>query len=214
MLRLFGPLLLGLVLAVSACGEQTAPFSSDPALSIRSILRDRQTTSTRQTAQVRPARTVKVAKYAPPLRSLTATVRAVQGTPQRVEIVFENPNGRDERYLRLDLPADAQLVDEAGRLLRQGESTDLTVDVDPDAFVFHFGPHGSTFPGQPAVLTVSMKYADWKGRSILDASQLKLWYQSSEAEDWQRLVNVIAYDPLSMDATVPLLHFSNYAIAW
>ncbi len=214
MRRLTTLVLLGLALAVSACGEQTAPFAADGALALQGILRDRQTTSTRKTARVRPARTVQIAKYAPPLKSLTATVRAVQGTPQRVEISFENPNGRDERYLRLDIPADARLVDEAGRLLRQGESTDLTVEVDPDAFVFHFGPHGSTFPGQPAVLTVSLKYADWKGRSILDASQLELWYQSSELEDWQRLTNVIAYDPLSMDATVPLLHFSNYAIAW
>ncbi len=97
---------------------------------------------------------------------------------------------------RLTVPIGALLED---ILITQAPLTDGTLG-------FRFGPNGLRFL-RPAVLTISTVKAELSG---VDPRRLRIAVASDDAEDWQVAGGI--YSPLTRTVTVPVLHFSRYAL--
>ena len=111
-------------------------------------------------------------------------------------------------FLRLTLPADAQYVDSTGLFHALGDTVEVRVQVEPDAFGVRLDPHGTVFP-TPAILSFNFEHADVSGK---DLDFLRLWYQPHTGYPW-------APQPVELDRKgftigAELAHFSNYALAW
>ena len=71
---------------------------------------------------------------------------------------------------------------------------------------FKFGPSGLQFD-PPATLTMSAAKANLDG---IDPAQLKIAGASDDVDDWQVVGGT--YDPVTHTVTVPISHFSRYAL--
>ena len=110
----------------------------------------------------------------------------------------------------LTIPNDAQVLDEFGNVIPTGQEVEITVEVDLQKFLVHFGPHGSTFLGDnPAELWFKYQYADAEGQ---DVNSLRMWYQPVVGDEWTQLETEI--DIFGYWARAKIYHFSNYAVAW
>lgn len=226
---------LGLALLIAACVDGTAPLTDGPSFAARgrwatestssttTSTSDGSTTESVAVTELEPAtgtsdvpeNAVRHSPHAPPLETYHARFRATQGKKTQYYIHYQLPWGGGPLFLKLIIPPQAQLVDETGRPLNRGESVDITIDIDPVTYLISFGPHGSTFdPDHPARLVLAMEYADWSEHSEADAQSLGLHYQPAAGEPWAVTANPVSFDPASFWASVPLDHFSNYAIAW
>lgn len=83
----------------------------------------------------------------------------------------------------------------------------ITMKAEDDGFVtFRFGPNGLLFDSA-ATLVISAAKANLAG---IDLSQLRIAGASDDQDDWQVIGGV--YDPVSHTVSVPILHFSRYAL--
>lgn len=126
---------------------------------------------------------------------------------------YDNPRTAEpdegDWFLKLEIPADAQFVDAQGNPRSDGDSVVLTAVVDSEVYVAHLEPHGSQFPGAPAVLAFNYKYGDLRGR---EARDLRVWYRATNDDPWSP-------QPTNVDVSghwifAELTHFSNFAVAW
>lgn len=83
----------------------------------------------------------------------------------------------------------------------------ITKEVDGNKYVsFKFGPSGLVFQ-RPALLTISVSKADLKG---INPRDLRIAVASDGEDDWTIVGGL--YNPLTRTVTVPVLHFSRYAL--
>lgn len=113
----------------------------------------------------------------------------------------ERVSAKDGATLTSD---DASLAVTAGSI---PDDTTITMKPENDGFVsFRFGPSGLQFD-PAAVLTISAAKANLDG---LDPSRLAIAGAGDDADDWQVIGGT--YDPITDTVTVPILHFSRYAL--
>ena len=159
-----------------------------------------------------PATTIAQSNSAPPLLTYSTSFAAVQGEGDTFIVFYEdewNPGMQGDWFLKLNIPSDAQFVDELGNPVAEGDTVVVTVDIDPSLFFVRFGPHGSTFAGnKPATLQFNYSYAE----SGWNENDLAVWYQPTEGESWNEEPTQI--DKKKNRVTIELYHFSNYAVAW
>lgn len=149
-----------------------------------------------------------------------ASVWAVQGQERQLTLRFESqePNGGDA-FLELDIPADALLNSPEGRPYEQGDSVEITVQLDPDGrFLFIFGPDGLEFdPASAPVLRLSYEQAagDLDGDGDVDEddealrAQLRIWQQEQPGELWRALES----DRLDGSVEAEIRSFTGFALA-
>lgn len=83
----------------------------------------------------------------------------------------------------------------------------ITKEVDGNKYVsFKFGPSGLVFQ-RPALLSISVRKADLKDINPWD---LRIAVASDDEDDWTIVGGI--YNPLTRTVTVPVLHFSRYAL--
>lgn len=158
-----------------------------------------------------PANTVGWSDSAPALESYCTTLWVTQGEDQVLTLWYADPGATPTSwFLRLYVPADAQLVDRLGRPVPDGVRVPVTVSVHPSLYAVRFGPHGARFEGRPAVLKVNYGWADLGTRG--DDAPLSVYYQPDETADWTQ-------EPTEIDRhghflCAELRHFSNYAVAF
>jgi len=161
-----------------------------------------------------PPATITHSADAPPLQTYRTSFTAIQGEGNTFVVFYRDPwtsgNNQGDWYLKIDIPSDAELLNENGVPVPVGEAVEITVELDSTRFFVQFGPHGSTFLGRkPALLHFNLRYADYQG---LDLDALQVWYQPNVAETWTA-------QPTEVNAKKHRLlmyldHFSNYAVAW
>lgn len=99
-------------------------------------------------------------------------------------------------------PDDAVLSD-----FDEALSAVITKEVDGNRYVsFRFGPSGLVFR-QPAILAISVDKADLRG---IDPRDLRIAVASDDEDDWTIVGGL--YNHLTRTVTVPVLHFSRYAL--
>lgn len=153
---------------------------------------------------------LRFAPWAPPLESYDTTFMVTQGKASSDTLYFaKSTMGPRMPYLIITVPRDAQFVDAAGRVVPKGTVVPLTVQADREYVRVNFGPHGSTFSKNPAMVQVSWFFTDLLSRA---PSGLKLWYQSDNTAPWQQQPAVL--DLQFYWLTTTLDHFSNYAVAY
>ena len=111
--------------------------------------------------------------------------------------------------MQLEIPRDAQFVDEDGVLLADGDDVEITVTLDPSLFFVQFGPHGSSFTGnKPAKLTFN--YSNSAAGFV--ETDLVVMYQPEAGTTWAEESTQITMRKTKLE--IDLYHFSNYAVAW
>lgn len=147
---------------------------------------------------------------APQLESYATSFTHVQGKTTIFSLNYEVPNSwYKPAFLFLEIPPDAQVLNEQGVPIGEGESVQITVEIDMKKFLVHFGPHGSTFLGsRPAKLWFKYDHAELAGR----VEDLTMWYQAQVGDEWVALETTL--DTFGPWAWAEIDHFSNYAVAW
>lgn len=149
-----------------------------------------------------------------------ASVWAVKGQNRQLVLRFasQEPGGGDT-YLEFDIPADALLRSPEGRNYEQGDSVEISVQVDPDGrFLFTFGPDGLDFdPGSMPTLRLSYAQADsdLDGDGDVDEddealrARLRIWQQEQQGGLWQGLQS----DRLDGAVEAEIRTFTGFALA-
>jgi hypothetical protein len=155
-----------------------------------------------------PPFTIVQSADAPPLETHNTSFVAIQGEETSFIVHYLDPkdpgNNEDLWFMRIDVPADAEFVDASGAPVADGDTVEVTVEIDATRFFVQFGPHGSTFVGRrPAILTFNFRFADLNG---LDPSKLNIWYQPSAGETWSPEPTEV--DLRGSTARIYLHHFS------
>jgi hypothetical protein len=183
----------GLCLLTAACSESSGPIEAPPAFVKGEPLRH--------------------GLDAPALLTDSASFAVVQGEGDTLVVFYDNPRTPEpdegDWFVKLVVPGDAQYVDVAGNPRTDGDSVVITLDIDPQSYSVRLEPHGSTFPGDAAVLCFNYKYADLRGR---DARNLHIWYQGEVGDTWT--AQATTFDQRGFRIFADLAHFSNYSIAW
>lgn len=201
-----------------ACADGTGPVpTGDRAVlapaGAMSALKGRSRTTTLDLSTTIPATAptpLRFAAWAPPLETYDTSFTVVQGRASSDTLYFQrDANGLRMPYLVITVPSNAQFVDPSGNPVPRGGSVNLTVQADSQFVQVNFGPHGSTFSKNPAVVEVSWFYTDLMGRP---ASDLRLWYQPDVNTAWSPLATQV--DLQFYWAVSKLEHFSNYAVAY
>ncbi|MBW3660125.1 MAG: hypothetical protein KY397_00635 [Gemmatimonadetes bacterium] len=136
-----------------------------------------------------------------------------------VQLVTVRPEARglfladDEVEVDLvDVSEGATLTAEDAQLIVQPnsipEATTIRMEVEDedDILGFEFGPNGLVFD-PAATLIISADKADLDD---IDPTRLAIAGASDDVDDWQVIGGI--YDPLTNSVTVPILHFSRYAL--
>lgn len=169
------------------------------------------------------------ADSAPPLETLRASVWVVRGKKQRIRIRYEaDPNVVDPEALVLgfvELEFDKTTLESlpGGAPIADGDSVLVSLTVHSDSLLLTLEPTGLTFSAaQPARLKFRYHNAnpDLDGVNGVDPNDelirtrlLNVWQQQDGSGEWSPVGNVNhGLESRKFDA--PLLHFSNYAIAW
>jgi hypothetical protein len=219
-------------LIVAACGDTTAPVdgtasfkrvntatldASTDAVASEPTVRGKPTKEAKETAAATtevPPYTIMQSADAPRLMTYDTTFTAIQGQGNTFVVFYQNPwtteNTQGDWFMKLDVPSDAQFVNEWGEPYADGAVVEITVLIDETRFFVQFGPHGSTFLGkQPAVLMFNYLYADL---GDVDPANLKVFYQPSANTEWAAQTSVI--EKKGNRILLDIYHFSNYAVAW
>ncbi len=190
-----GSLALTTLLLFGGCADPSGPVETEPQASQPQI------------EKLRPM------PSAPELETYDTTVVVIQGEQAAVTLPYAEdsltggPN-KDSWFLQLTLPADAQYVDSAGSFHALGDTVEVHLQVERDAFGVHLDPHGTVFP-TPAVLSFNFRHADVSGK---DLDLLRLWYQPHTGYPWAP--QPVELDRKGFTISAELAHFSNYALAW
>ena len=137
-----------------------------------------------------------------------ASLRAAKLGKQRKSVTFDRrPINKNGGELEVD---GASLHVPRGALDRTVHITMETGDTRADGlWSYEFGPHGTEFQ-KSATLTIEVDIRDLVALGI-DASRLSVAYVSDpDHADWQVLGG--RYDPVTQTITVPIDHFSRYAL--
>jgi hypothetical protein len=89
-----------------------------------------------------------------------------------------------------------------------GAATTITMERIPGLQGYVFGPSGLRF-GRPATLAIQVNAASLRASGI-DPRRLAVAGASDDADDWSVVGG--AYDPATGTVTVPIYHFSRYAL--
>jgi hypothetical protein len=228
------------VLALAACGEMKSPLADGPSLARSTKSNPKNSTATVVDSTVAvsdsdlefgqvsdaelsaplsdglvPENTIRQAADAPALMTYSASFTAIQGEGNTFVVFYENPWTDDgtqgDWFMKLDIPADAQLLRADGTAAVYGDAIEITVQIDPSLFFAQFGPHGSQFDGRrPAQLSFNLEFAEPLSRQAQD--DLQAWYQPEVGEQWTPRATTV--DLKRNKVILDLYHFSNYAIAF
>ncbi|HEV8399268.1 MAG TPA: hypothetical protein VGQ18_05440 [Gemmatimonadales bacterium] len=199
---------LGLLLAVVSCRDAAEPsavadvVASDPFAGVH-ILQQAPT--------------------APPLETYTTAFWVTKGKAATLVVNYQSPDGQSvpDPFLVFSVPKDGLIAGADDPHMAKGDSILLTLSIDPNGFLAHFGPSGVKFSAKaPAVLTMCYEYMDpdLNGDGIVDDTdkalqqQLSFWTQSMKAGDWFKLPT--KYDPANPCVSAQIFHFSEYAVSW
>jgi hypothetical protein len=153
---------------------------------------------------------LRFASWAPRLETYDTAFTITQGKASSDTLWFrKNAFGVRMPYMVISTSKDAQFVDASGNPLPKGSSVKLTVKADSQFVQLNFGPHGSTFSKNPAIVQVSWFYIDLSGMS---GSNLQLWYQPEVNTTWNPLTTQVDLQFYWLVSTLD--HFSNYAVAY
>ncbi|MDH4350526.1 MAG: hypothetical protein OEW56_05210, partial [Gemmatimonadota bacterium] len=157
---------------------------------------------------------IRQAADAPPLHTYDTTFTAVQGEANTFVVFYDDPDREGvwegEVFFKLDIPRDAQFMDEDGSPVATGDTVAIRAVIDPTQFLVRFSPHGSLFNGRkPALLSFYLVYAELHTG---DDAVPDIWYQPVEGEPWTP--SATSYEWKSNRLKITLDHFSNYAVAW
>lgn len=166
---------------------------------------------------------VRVAADAPPLSATSVSFWAVRGQERTAQLTYElSPiYGTNGKCLVFRVPADALLRHPDGRLVADGDSVLITIElVDPTRFQFRFHPSGLQFnPARPADLEVRYRWADpdYNRDGVVDdadtreAQRIRFWHQAVLGGRWKPIPTNLTAD--GFDARAEVLRFSQYALA-
>jgi hypothetical protein len=169
-------------------------------------------TTTETTTDATPTMIVQ-APGAPRLHTYDTTFMAVQGEAATFIVFYDDPDHEGlwegEVFFKLDIPRDAQFVDETGSPVADFDTVAIRAVIDSTRFLVRLSPHGSVFSGRkPAVLSFGLAYAALNG----DGTLPDIWYQPEDGALWTS--GVTSYEVRAGQLHVTLEHFSNYAVAW
>ena len=207
LVMLLGAAAMGLIF--SACAERPGPTGPVASIS-RSEARDSDGTCGCSEGTGGAPAPLRFTADAPPLQTYDTSFVFRQGQESENWIYFQRGPGDPvaRPFMTLLVPETAQFVDATGAPAPPGSLVRLTVHVDSQTVQFGFGPHGSRFPWPPAWVTVYTRYVDTGARKN---SELRVWLRSDEGE-WESLCTTI--DVKQQKLRMPLLHFSNYRVAF
>lgn len=160
---------------------------------------------------------------APKLETYTASVWAVRGTSQTLEIDYvAPPDGEGKDLFRLDIPGNSLLNRPDGTPFQEGDSVLITVTIDFELLLMEFQPSGLMFSeSHPARLRIDYGEADddLNGDGVVDAAdeelkdrRLALWRQERSGTRWVRLGSAHLQELEEFEGD--LTRFSNYALGW
>ncbi|MFQ5703669.1 MAG: hypothetical protein ACE5HT_06575 [Gemmatimonadales bacterium] len=208
---------LGASLALLACSESTAP-------PIESFVPQFDIAGGGGTLHI-----LTQADSAPRLETLQASIWVVRGEKRRIRIRYEaDPNVVDPEALVLDfveLEFDKATLESLpnGTPIADGDSVLVSLTVHSDSLLLTLEPTGLTFSAaRPARLKFRYHNAnpDLDGVNGVDPNDelirtqlLNMWQQEDESGEWSPVAGV-EHRLESRKFDAPLLHFSNYAIAW
>ncbi len=149
---------------------------------------------------------IKFSRWAPALATYDTSFAVVVGTASTHTVAFK---GSSINFLKLEIPAGATFFDANGAPLPAGSKVAVRTQIDPVNAAVRFGPHGTQFSKTPATVSLNYLALDLGGYR---PDQLAIWYQPDDLTDWDRQATKI--DVAFWWLSVPIQHFSNYAVSY
>ncbi|HEY2824766.1 MAG TPA: hypothetical protein VGI83_04405 [Gemmatimonadales bacterium] len=209
--------------APSSAAQPSHRLQWNPGPSTSRMLRVVGGSLTTPGAQVRRRTLIEPSVIAGPTPSpASATFWAYTNQASSVEIDYLAADSTWLPYVSLNVPAGALLKRPDGSFFGLVDSTQVTVTVDSSQVLVTLDPTGLRFnPLVPATLKIwyggsnpdfnSDGVVNWLD-NLIEQNLLHVWCQEDVLDPW-RLVSAV-HNLLDKSFTVPLGHFSGYAVSW